>query len=161
MGKILLLSLTVFAANAFAGSVTITSNEATQKPELLEVPQQLIGMLAGYERPLVDMGNGIFKVEIKDLNCVTRGNTGLGQSDPLAGVPVQSCTVSAQAVEWGTALSTLLARVETASNRGVLFTDCTLGGNCTTLAKSIACTVDTKIVTMLDGRFACTLTDAQ
>jgi hypothetical protein len=148
---------------ALAASVTVKSNDA--KEALQPLPQKTIGILTDAGFKLKDAGNGVFTVEVKNYHCDYRHRGAWPSEDPVAGVPTTVCRYNSKNVQdtkkgrifreaYG--MDSVLSVLDTEG--GVLFTDCGMG-YCGTFAKSISCSVDTKIQEFSAGRFACTYTD--
>lgn len=156
-----------FSLSTFAGSVHITSNDdgsGSKLSKLAHVPQQMIGILTDAGLKFEDFGYGVKVIRAKNLHCDFRHRGAV--EGTLSGVPTLKCRVNSedkqdskkgQALSDSRALSDLLSEIQTA-DIGVAFSDCAMG-YCGTFAKSILCSVDTKIEEFTKGRFSCVFYD--
>jgi hypothetical protein len=117
-------------------------------------------------------GSGKLTVEVKGFHCDSRSNGALDAADPHGGLPTLKCRINAKNEKDGKsgqpfaearAMTHLLDKIQNAKdNGGVAFGDCAMGGYCGTFARSISCTIDTKIENFINsGRWSCTFTDGQ
>jgi hypothetical protein len=148
----------------FAASVTVSDKSAP-----------LAGVAAATTALLLDAGikpqsagAGVLTVEIKNLHCDQHSNAAVDASSVRAGLPTLTCRINSQNKRGATvgqpfgqaqAMTDLLQRVQ--NSGGVAFTDCAMG-YCGTFAKSIKCTIDTKIDNFSNGgRWTCDFADGQ
>ena len=114
-------------------------------------------------------GRGVLTVEAKNFHCDQHSNAALDASSVRAGLPTLKCRTNSQNKrgatagqafgEGGRAMTDLLQKVQ--DGGGVAFIDCAMG-YCGTFAKSIKCTIDTKIDNFSNGgRWSCDFTDGQ
>jgi hypothetical protein len=149
---------------SFAASVTV-SDKSTP----------LAGVAAATTALLLDAGikpqnagGGVLTVEAKNFHCDQHSNAAVDASSVRAGLPTLKCRINSQNKRGATAgqpfgpgqaMTDVLERVQNAG--GVAFTDCGMG-YCGTFAKSIKCTIDTKIDNFSNGgRWTCDFTDGQ
>jgi hypothetical protein len=148
----------------FAASVTVSDKSAP-----------LAGVAAATTALLLDAGikprnagGGVLTVEIKNFHCDQHSNAAADASSVRAGLPTLMCRVNSQNKRGasvgqpfgqGQAMTGLLQTVQ--DGGGVAFIDCAMG-YCGTFAKSIKCTIDTKIDNFSNGgRWSCDFTDGQ
>jgi hypothetical protein len=113
-------------------------------------------------------GSGMFVLEVRSFHCDQHLNGALDASNPRAGLPSLKCRINSQNRRGATAgqpfgearaMTDLLQKVQ--GGGGVAFTDCGMG-YCGIFAKSIRCTIDTKIGDFgKSGRWSCVFTDGQ
>jgi hypothetical protein len=155
------------ASAADAASVTVPDNSAG-----------LAGVAAATTALLLDAGvkpqnagGGIFVLDAKSFHCDQQLNEALDASNVRAGLPALKCrinsqnkrgTTAGQAFGEGRAMTGLLQKVQDSNPPGgAAFSDCGMG-YCGIFAKSIRCTVDTKIGNFSNGgRWTCVFTDGQ
>jgi hypothetical protein len=116
-----------------------------------------------------DAGGGVFVVEAKNFHCDQHSNAAVDSSNAHAALPSIKCRInsrnkrgaqSGQAFGEGRAMAEVLQKAQ--ADGVVEFTDCAMGGYCGIFAKTIKCTVDTKIDDVGDGRrWSCILDDGQ
>jgi hypothetical protein len=150
-------------STALAASVTVPDNSTS-----------LAGVAGATTAILLDAGvrpqssGGVFVLEVKNFHCDQHLNAALDASDPRAGLPSLKCrsnsqnkrgTGAGQIFGDARAITDLLQKVQGAG--GVAFSDCGMG-YCGIFAKSIKCTIDTKIGDFgKSGRWSCVFTDGQ
>jgi len=164
---------TILAASILSLAVTTAASSAT-----VTVPDNsstLGGVAAATTALLLDSGlkpknagGGVLVVEAKNFHCDQLTNAAMDAMNMHAGLPTLRCrtnapnkrgTTSGPLFGDGRALVDLLQKVQNAG--GVAFTDCAMG-YCGTFAKSIKCTIDTKIDNYSNGgRWSCVFTDGQ
>jgi hypothetical protein len=153
----------VTASAALAASVTVPDNSTT-----------LAGVAGATTALLLDAGvrpqssGGVFVLEVKNVHCDQHLNGALDASDPRAGLPSLKCRINSQNKRGAgagqvfgdaRALTDQLQKVQ--GGGGVAFSDCGMG-YCGIFAKSIKCTIDTKIADFgKNGRWSCIFTDGQ
>ncbi len=165
---ILLLSTLLTCHWAQAGSATITSDESVFH-DVAAVPQQVLSLLLQNNADVQEKGDGVYAVEMNNINCSSHSNAPLDTSDYQSGIPSEVCRYNSnedQDSQQGTLLSDgrLLEenalKVENSEwGMNLYFQDCAMGGKCVTYIKNIHCDIDTKIETYSAGRFSCTFTD--
>ena len=166
MRAVLAASICCFAATSAAWSASVT------------VPDNSTGLagVAGAATALLldagvrpqNSGSGVFVLEVKSFHCDQHLNGALDASNPRAGLPSLKCRINSQNRRGATAgqpfgearaMTDLLQKVQ--GGGGVAFTDCGMG-YCGIFAKSIRCTIDTKIGDFgKSGRWSCVFTDGQ
>ena len=157
-------SLTMTAA-AFSATVTVPD----KSPTLAGVAAAATALLLDAGLKPKNTGGGVFVVEAKNFHCDQLSNAAMDASNVRAGLPTLKCrtnspnkrgaTAGPAFGEGGRAMTDLLQKLQGAG--GVVFTDCAMG-YCGTFAKSIKCTIDTKIDNFSDGgRWTCVFTDGQ
>lgn len=150
---------------SFAASVTV-SDKSTP---LAGVASATTAILLDAGIKPQDAGRGVVTVEAKNFHCDQHSNAALDASNVRAGLPTLMCrtnsqnkrgSIAGQAFgEGGRAMTVLLQKVQDAG--GVAFIDCAMG-YCGTFAKSIKCTIDTKIDNFSNGgRWTCVFADGQ
>jgi hypothetical protein len=159
MKKLLLLTVTLFTGSAFAASLTMTSNETSEKKSLQPLSQEIIGILHDHAGAFANEGRGSYKIEITNLKCKTGHRGALDPSQPTMMVPTNTCEINGAPLRDNRALVNVLAKIEQATG-AVTFIDCAMG-KCEVSARAITCHVDTLIKEPRKGRFSCKLTDAR
>ncbi|MGA7489436.1 MAG: hypothetical protein WBW74_21135 [Xanthobacteraceae bacterium] len=149
---------------AFCASVTVPDNSAT----LAGVAGATTALLLDAGVRLQNSSGGVFVLEVKNFHCDQNLNGALDASNPRAGLPTLKCRINSQNKRDTTAgrifgearaMTDLLYKVE--GGGGVAFTDCGMG-YCAIFAKSIKCTIDTKIEDFgKGGRWSCIFTDGR
>ena len=168
MNKLLIITLSLsLGFSAFADSIRITSNNQNPEPrteKLTEVPQELLGILLDQGLKLTKASNGLFTLKVSKIHCDILGRPALDTE--IAGIRTVKCRVNSEPVMFtkkgalvkeGRALVDVLTKIERDSEEAIAFSDCSMGGKCSADVGTIICTVDTKIETFSEGRFACTL----
>jgi hypothetical protein len=152
----------VLTSAALAATVTVSDNSST-----------LPGVAAAITALLVDSGlkprnagSGVFAIEAKNFHCDQFSDAALDATNRRAGLPSVKCRTNSPNKRGtnlgppffdGRAMIDQLQKVQDAG--GVTFTDCAMG-YCGTFAKSIKCTIDTKIANFSNGgRWSCVLID--
>jgi hypothetical protein len=149
----------------FAASVTVPDNS----PALAGVAAATTALLLDVGLKAQNAGGGVLVVEAKGFHCDQHSNAAVEAVSVHAGLPTLKCRINAlnkkgstagQAFGEGRAMTELLEKVE-GSGGGAAFADCGMG-YCGTFAKSIRCTIDTKIDNFSNGgRWSCVFTDGQ
>lgn len=167
--KSLIVLSAVFACHfAYAGSGTISSDESTFG-DMAAVPQKVLSILFQNNMIAQDQGNGVYGVDMNNINCSSHSNDPLDTSDYHSGIPTEVCKFDSNE-DLDSQMGTLLSdgrQVEDSALKlessewgyNLYFKDCAMGGKCVTFIKNIHCEIDTKIDTYSAGRFTCTFTD--
>jgi hypothetical protein len=155
------------ASAAGAASVTVPDNSTG-----------LAGVAAATTALLLDAGvkpqnagGGVFVLDAKNFHCDQNLNGALDASNVRAGLPALKCRINSQNKRGtsagqpfgeGRAMTEQLQRVQGSNPPGgAAFSDCGMG-YCGIFAKSIKCTIDTKIGNFSNGgRWTCVFTDGQ
>src|SRR3954451_21019562 len=155
------------ACAAGAASITVPDNSTG-----------LAGVAAATTALLLDAGvkpqnagGGVFVLDAKNFHCDQNLNGALDASNVRAGLPALKCRINSQNKRGtsagqpfgeGRALTELLQKVQGSNPPGgAAFSDCGMG-YCGLFAKSIKCTIDTKIGNFSNGgRWSCVFTDGQ
>ena len=155
------------ASAAGAASVTVADNSTG-----------LAGVAAATTALLLDAGvkpqntgGGVFVLDAKNFHCDQNLNGALNASNVRAGLPALKCRINSQNKRGtsagqpfgeGRAMTELLQKVQGSNPPGgAAFSDCGMG-YCGIFAKSIKCTIDTKIGNFSNGgRWSCVFTDGQ
>jgi hypothetical protein len=164
----LLVGVGLLSAVSAAAAASVTVSDTT--PGLPGVAVEVTAMLVDAGLPV--RGSGKLTVEVKGFHCDSRSNGALDAADPHGGLPTLKCRINAKNEKDGKsgqpfaearALTHLLDKIQNAKdNGGVAFGDCAMGGYCGTFARSISCTIDTKVESFINsGRWSCTFTDGQ
>jgi hypothetical protein len=165
----LLVVVGLLSAVSAAPAASVTISDTT--PGLPGVALEATAMLVDAGLPVRGSG-GKLMVEAKGFHCDSRSNAPLDAADPHAGLPTLRCRINAknekdtksgQPFAEARAMTHLLDEIQNAKdNGGVAFGDCAMGGYCGTFARSISCSIDTKIENFINGgRWSCTFTDGQ
>jgi hypothetical protein len=151
---------------AQAASVTVLDNS----PALPDVAANTTALLIDAGHPVHHAGGGKHTVEAKNYHCDQRNNGALDPSDVHAGLPSEKCRINTKNqkdTHSGTVfgdhreLTELLLKIQNSNaGGGTAFSDCAMG-YCGVFAKSIKCTIDTKVEKFGDGRWSCTYVDGQ
>ena len=137
----------------------------------------LAGVAAATTALLLDVGlkpqnaGGVFVLDTKNFHCDQHLNGALDASSVRAGLPTLKCRINSQNKRGttagqrfgdGRAMTELLQKVQGSHPPGgAAFSDCGMG-YCGIFAKSINCTIDTKIGNFSNGgRWSCVFTDGQ
>jgi hypothetical protein len=156
-------------------SLAMTSVSFTASVTVSDKSAPLSGVAAATTALLLDAGTkpqnaggGVLTLEIKNFHCDQHSNAAVDASSVRAGLPTLKCQINSQNKRGATvgqpfgqaqAMTDLLQRVQ--NSGGVAFTDCAMG-YCGTFAKSIKCTIDTKIDNFSNGgRWTCDFADGQ
>jgi hypothetical protein len=149
---------------ALSATVTVPGNSST----LAGVAAATTALLLDSGLKPKNTGGGVLVVEAKNFHCDQLSNAAMDATNMHAGLPTMRCrtnspnkrgATSGPLFGDGRAMTDLLAKVQNAG--GVAFTDCAMG-YCGTFAKSIKCTIDTKIDNYSNGgRWTCAFTDGQ
>jgi hypothetical protein len=152
------------ASAACAASITVPDNSTG-----------LAGVAAATTALLLDAGvkpgGGVFVLDAKNFHCDQNLNGALDASNARAGLPAFKCRINSQNKRGtsagqpfgdGRAMTELLQKVQGSNPPvGAAFSDCGMG-YCGIFAKSIKCTIDTKIGNFSNGgRWSCVFTDGQ
>jgi hypothetical protein len=167
MKAFLVASAFSFAATTAAVPASITVSD--KSPALAGVAAATTALLLDAGTKPQHTGSGIFVVEVKNFHCDQRSNTAADAMSVRAGLPTLKCRINSQNKRdasggqpfgEGRAMVDLLQKVQGAGS-GPAFTDCAMG-YCGTFARSITCTIDTKIDNYSNGgRWSCDFTDGQ
>jgi len=159
------VGLLAMASPIFAASVTVPDN----LPALAGVAATTTALLLDAGLKAQNGGGGVLVVEAKNFHCDQHSNAAVDAASVHAGLPTLKCRINSQnkrgstagqAFGEGRAMTDLLQKVE-GSGGGAAFTDCAMG-YCGTFAKSIKCTIDTKIDNFSNGgRWSCVFIDGQ
>jgi hypothetical protein len=152
---------------ALSASVTVSDKSAA----LPGVTAAATGLLLDAGLKQQNAGGGVFVVEAKNFHCDQHSNAVADASGVRAGLPTLKCRINSQnkrgstagqVFAEGRAMADLLQKVQSTNGGGSpAFTDCGMG-YCGIFAKSIACTIDTKIDNFSNGgRWSCVFTDGQ
>ena len=161
---------------ASIGSLAMTCAALAAAVTVPDTSTALPGVAAATTALLLDAGlkpqnagNGVVVIEAKDFHCDQHSNAAADASNVRAGLPTLKCrinsqnkrgTTAGQVFGEGRAMADLLQKVG-GPDTGAAFTDCAMG-YCGTFAKSIKCTIDTKIDNFSNGgRWTCVFTDGQ
>jgi len=155
------------ASAAGAASITVPDNSTG-----------LAGVAAATTALLLDAGvkpqnagGGVFVLDAKNFHCDQNLNGALDASNVRAGLPALKCRINSQNKRGtsagqpfgeGRAMTELLQNVQGSNPPGgAAFSDCGMG-YCGIFAKSIKCSIDTKIGNFSNGgRWSCVFTDGQ
>jgi len=166
--KALLASIcSIFAASAAgAAPVTVADNSTS----LAGVAAATTALLLDAGLKPQNAGGGAFVLDAKNFHCDQHLNGALDASSVRAGLPTLKCrinsqnkrgTTAGQPFGEGRAMTELLQKVGSNPPGGAAFSDCGMG-YCGIFAKSIKCTIDTKIGNFSNGgRWSCVFTDGQ
>jgi len=167
MRAFLVASAFSFAAMTAAVAASVTVSD--KSPALAGVAAATTALLLDAGTRPQHTGSGIFVVEVKNFHCDQRSNAAAEAMSVRAGLPTLKCRINSQNKRdasggqpfgEGRAMVDLLQKVQGAGS-GSAFTDCAMG-YCGTFAKSIKCTIDTKIDNYSNGgRWSCDFTDGQ
>jgi hypothetical protein len=157
----------VSTSAALAASVTVSDKAAS----LAGVAAATTGLLLDAGLKAQAAGGGIFIVEVKNFHCDQHSNAAADASGVRAGLPTLTCRINSQnkrgssagqVFAEGRAMAELLQRVQGGNGAGSpAFTDCGMG-YCGIFAKSIRCTIDTRIDNFSNGgRWSCVFTGGQ
>ena len=154
----------VLTAASYAASVTVSDKSSTLS--LVAAATTALLLDAGIKPQ--NAGRGVLTVEAKNFRCDQHSNAAVDASNARAALPTLRCRINSQNKRGATggtpfgegrAMTGLLEKVQEAG--GAAFTDCAMG-YCGTFAKSIKCTIDTKIGNFSNGgRWTCVYTDGQ
>jgi hypothetical protein len=155
------------ASAAAAASVAVPDNSTS----LASVAAATTALLLDAGLKPQNAGGGVFVVEAKNFHCDQQLNGALDASSVRAGLPALKCrinsqnkrgTTAGQPFGEGRAMTELLQKVRGSNPPGgAAFIDCGMG-YCGIFAKSIKCTIDTKIGNFSNGgRWSCIFTDGQ
>ena len=168
MKVILILASALISASVSATTLTITSNEKTEKQALQPLAAQLVSTMHNMGAPFVDLGNGVYTMGIRGLHCDEYYNTAIDPERPEFMIPDIKCRGAAKNEKDTTTgtpfhealpLRNVLNDIQNAAtDSAIYFVDCAMG-YCGTYAKTVECWIDTKIVTQSEGRFRCRLDD--
>jgi len=149
---------------ALSATVTVPDNSST----LAGVAAAATALLLDSGLKPKNAGGGVLVVEAKNFHCDQLSNAAMDAKSMHAGLPTLRCrtnspnkrgATSGPLFGDGRAMIDLLQKVQNAG--GAAFTDCAMG-YCGTFAKSIKCTIDTKVDNYSNGgRWTCTFTDGQ
>ncbi len=169
MKALLVASIGFFAMTfaAVSASVTVSDKSST----LAGVAAAATALLLDAGLKPQNAGGGVFVVEAKNFHCDQHSNAAADAANVHAGLPTLKCGINSRNRRGATAGQTfgegrtmieLLQKVGGSSaGGGPAFTDCAMG-YCGTFAKSIRCTIDTKIGNFSHGgRWSCDFTDGQ
>src|SRR6476661_1079382 len=159
--------LVLAASAAGAASVTVPDNSTG----LAGVAAATTALLLDAGLKPQNAGGGVFVVEAKNFHCDQQLNGALDASSVRAGLPTLKCrinsqnkrgTTAGQPFGEGRAMIELLQKVQGSHPPGgAAFSDCGMG-YCGIFARSIKCTIDTKISNFSNGgRWSCVFTDGQ
>jgi hypothetical protein len=167
--KALLTSIcSIFATSAAgAASVTVADNSTS----LAGVAAATTALLLDAGLKPQNAGGGVFVLDAKNFHCDQHLNGALDASSVRAGLPTLKCrinsqnkrgTTAGQPFGEGRAMTELLQKVQGSNPPGgAAFSDCGMG-YCGIFAKSIRCSIDTKIGNFSNGgRWSCVFTDGQ
>jgi hypothetical protein len=171
MKALLVASVVSLAMTSVAFSASITVSD--KSPTLAGVAAATTALLLDAGTKPQHIGSGIFVVEVKNFHCDQRSNAAADAMSVRAGLPTLKCRINSQnkrdarggqPFAEGRAMVDLLQKVQDSkagASPGPAFTDCAMG-HCGTFAKSIKCTIDTKIDNYSNGgRWSCDFTDGQ
>jgi hypothetical protein len=149
---------------ASAASVTVSDKDGA----LAGVAAETTALLLDSGLRPQNAGNGVLVVEARGFHCDQLSNAAMDAMNARAGLPSLKCRTNSPNKRGSTAgppfpdgraMVDVLQKVQRAG--GVAFTDCAMG-YCGVFAKSIRCTVDTKIGDyQRAGRWTCTFIDGQ
>jgi hypothetical protein len=166
----LICSLTMATA-AHSASITVPDNSSA----LAGVAAATTALLLDSGLKPQNTGGGVFVVEAKNFHCDQNSNAAVDAKSVRAGLPTLKCRTNSPNKRGATAgppfgegraMTDLLQKVQdskagSSASGGAAFTDCAMG-YCGTFAKSIKCTIDTKIDNYSNGgRWSCVFTDGQ
>jgi hypothetical protein len=167
MKAFLVASAFSFAATTAAIPASVTVSD--KSPALAGVAAATTALLLDAGTKPQHTGSGIFVVEVRNFHCDQRSNAAADAMSVRAGLPTLKCRINSQNKRdasggqpfgEGRAMVDLLQKIQGAGS-GSAFTDCAMG-YCGTFAKSIKCTIDTKIDNYSNGgRWSCDFTDGQ
>src|ERR1700704_647788 len=167
--KVLLASLCSMLAVSAAGAASVTiPDSSTSLPGVAAATTALL-LDAGLKPR--NAGGGGFVLDAKNFHCDQLLNGALDASSVRAGLPALKCRINSQNKRSATAgqpfgegraMADLLQKVQDSNPPGgAAFSDCGMG-YCGIFAKSITCTIDTKIGNFSNGgRWSCVFTDRQ
>ena len=150
-----------------AASVTVPDNSTS----LAGVAAATTALLLDAGLKPQNAGGGVFVLDAKNFHCDQHLNGALDASSVRAGLPTLKCRINSQNKRGtnagqpfgeGRAMTELLQKVQGSNPPGgAAFSDCGMG-YCGIFAKSIKCTIDTKIGNFSNGgRWSCVFTDGQ
>jgi hypothetical protein len=152
----------VSTSAALSAPVTVAGNSAS-----LAATAAALLLDAGVVPKNVE--DGLFVLEVKNFHCDQYSNAAVDASNARAALSTIKCRInsrnkrgaqSGQTFGEGRAMVELLQKAQ--AGAGVEFTDCAMGGYCSIFAKTIKCTVDTKIDAFGDGhRWSCIFDDGR
>jgi hypothetical protein len=157
----------VMTSAALSASVTVSDKSAA----LSGVAPAATGLLLDAGLKPQNTGGGVFVVEARNFHCDQHSNAAADASGVRAGLPTLNCRINSQnkrdstagrVFAEGRAMADLLQKVQSTNGGGSpAFTDCGMG-YCGIYAKSITCTIDTKIDNFSNGgRWSCVFADGQ
>ncbi len=144
------------SVSASAGIKTISDQDPNES--IAGLPAHIISALRMAGVPFQKLNNGVFLVSVKNLNCSIRAGVHEDISSPEAGVRRVECRKNSEEGIFpskGVKLQEAVALEAILDNLGL--SDCAMG-QCAEFAKSVNCTIDTKVESYGGrGRFACTI----
>jgi hypothetical protein len=163
-----LLVASVFSSTLTSAAVSATVTVPDNSSTLAGVAAATTALLLDAGLKPRNAGGGVLVVEAKNFHCDQLLNTATDAMNMHAGLPTLKCrtnspnkrgATSGPLFNDGRAMLDVLQKVQGAG--GVAFTDCAMG-YCGTFARSIKCTIDTKIDNYSNGgRWSCAFTDGQ
>lgn len=114
-------------------------------------------------------GGGVFVLEARNVHCDLYSNTAVDAFNFRAALPTIKCRINSRnmrraqagrALGDGRAMAELLRKAQ--ADGGVEFSDCAMGGYCSIFAKTVRCSIDTKIDEFDSGRrWSCVFDDGR
>jgi len=166
MRTLLAASICCLAVTSASSAASVTVSDKSTTLAVVAAAATALLLDAGIKPQ--NAGRGLLTVEAKNFHCDQQSNAAVVAANVRAGLPTLKCRINSQNKRGasggtpfgeGRAMSGLLEKVQGAG--GVAFTDCAMG-YCGTFAKSIKCTIDTKIDNFSNGgRWTCAFTDGQ
>ena len=157
----------VMTSAALPASVTVSDKSAA----LPGVAAATTGLLLDAGLKPQAAGGGVFVVEAKNFHCDQHSNAAADAAGVRAGLPTLKCRINSQnkrgstagqVFAEGRAMAEVLQKIQGTNGGGSpAFTDCGMG-YCGIFAKSITCSIATKIDNFSNGgRWSCVFTDGQ
>jgi hypothetical protein len=158
--KTLILVAAFICSVASANTVTLMGNNAVY--ELAKLPQQIMATFVDQGFKQTEVSTNVYDLTIKGLRCDLQSNDALYPDYSNGGLPSVKCYVNADLETGGVGtpvqesryIQSLISLIE--AKAGGEYTDCAMGGKCTSFIKSIKCRIDENQDEMKNA-FSCVL----
>lgn len=161
--KILFVWISVMFMSSLTMAKTTYLSDRDSDYEKSKYPAQLIEILTGSKKAFTKANANVYTLNVRDVFCLTRMNTGLDNENIMAGIAAVDCYSNTPAeymndtskikkankLSESISLNNFLGRIK--------LVDCG-AGSCLGTFKAISCVVDTSAISG-SGRFSCSIED--
>lgn len=134
------LFVILFLISTAASANTVVLSSQNSDSELACLPQQLMATFVDQGFIQIQSSKNIWDLTLNNLRCDYRSNDALYPDYYNGGLPSVKCSVNNTPVQESRYIYSMITLIE--AKAGGEFTDCAMGGKCTSIISSIKCRID-------------------